>query len=105
MFEANRKHRKHFTTSKKNKELSIQQKKSHTNPPRRPQERNCFGKYFGKLELKDMPGSKKSKCSGLGRGFVKACTKPHDSDRQERYNSMITRMRQRLERKKKEKVD
>ena len=52
-----------------------------------------------------MPGSKKSKRGGLERGFVKACTKPHDSDRQEGYNAMITRMRQRLERKKKEKVD
>ena len=52
-----------------------------------------------------MPGSKRSKRGGLGRGFVKACTKPHDSDQQERYNAMITRMRQHLERKKKEKVD
>ena len=85
--------------------MLIQQKKSHKNPPPRPQKRNCFGKYFGKLELKGMPGSKKSKRGGLERGFVKACTKPHDCDRQERYNAMITRMRQRLERKKKEKVD
>ena len=53
-----------------------------------------------------MPGSKKSRRGGV-RGFIRgpASSNPHDYDRKERYDAMIARMKQRLEKKKKEKAD